>query len=269
MKPILVVVAFLTVLYLRAEENYKIYYEKAEHGYNIFVDNSEYCPISIEVNFTVQNLEIENGNNKTYIIKPSTTKELITKLTIINKTGAYGFSYSYSENVGDVLQDIYDKEFKYYLPFKKSTSYTIYQGYNGTFSHQNENSLDFTMPVGTPITAIRKGVVTKVIEKNNKNCGQEKCMKYNNYICIYHKDGTFVEYAHIKQNGSIVNVGDKVEQGQLIGYSGNVGYSTGPHLHLVVFFQKMKSRTTLKTKFLVSDNALIYLKEKETYSRDY
>lgn len=91
-----------------------------------------------------------------------------------------------------------------------------------------------------------------------------------NLIIIYHPDGTFAEYAHIKQNGSIVNIGDKVNQGEIIGYSGNVGWSTGPHLHLVVFLQKLNKRETLKTKFKTGNGDIIeYLGEKKEYIRNY
>jgi len=99
---------------------------------------------------------------------------------------------------------------------------------------------------------------------------KEKCKKYNNLIIIYHPDGTFAEYTHIKHNGSKVKIGDKVSKGQLIGYSGNVGWSSGPHLHLVIFNQNLDNRETLKTKFKTGDGSIIeYLVEKEEYSRNY
>ena len=48
---------------------------------------------------------------------------------------------------------------------------------------------------------------------------------------ILHADGSMGVYAHLKENGVYVRVGQKVSLGQQIGVSGNTGYSSGPHLH--------------------------------------
>ena len=95
-------------------------------------------------------------------------------------------------------------------------------------------------------------------------------MKFNNKLIIYHSDGSFVEYTHIKKNGAIVNVGDTVKAGQEIALSGNTGWSTGPHLHLVVFYQKMGKRKTIATKFLIDDGSKKeILTAKKIYSKNY
>ena len=86
---------------------------------------------------------------------------------------------------------------------------------------------------------------------------------------IYHSDGTFAEYTHIKNNGAEVNVGDQIKIGQFIGYSGDVGWATGPHLHFIVFFQRLKKRVTLKTKFLTQKGKpAISLVERQKYKRE-
>jgi murein DD-endopeptidase MepM/ murein hydrolase activator NlpD len=262
---------FLLIISLsNAENKVKIYYEQIENGYNIYADNEEFCPVSIKIDFNVSNLNIGGGNNRVYVINAKNKKQLLTSLKVSKKGKAYKFSYKYWTNYGKHNNKGYEKEYKYDLPFKAPNKFKIHQGYNGDFSHQNENSLDFTMPVGTELTAVREGVVIKVIEKNNKNCSKEECQKYNNLILIYHIDGTFAEYAHIKHNGSKVKVGDSVSKGQLIGYSGNVGWSTGPHLHLVIFNQNIDNRETLKTKFKTGDgDKNEYLVEKNEYIKKY
>ena len=270
MKKYIVLIIILLASIGNAQTEIKIYYEKINDEFRIYADNDEYCPVSVKIDFDLKNMEVEGGNHKVYVIEPKSRRQGLTKVEVSNKRLASNFKYKYWTNYGNHHQDKYDEGYSYDLPFKSSSEHRVYQGYNGTFSHQNSYALDITMPIGTDIMAIREGVVTEVVEKNTKNCGREECKKYNNKIIIYHPDGTFAEYTHIQQNGSIVEVGDKISKGQHIGYSGNVGWSTGPHLHLVVFKQKLFARETLETKFRTGDGTQTeYLVEKETYSRDY
>ena len=255
---------------LFAQENIKIYHETTSNGYAIYADNLEYCPISIELDLELTNMVSKDGKNTLFVVNSLQKKTLLTQISTVKKNMPSKFNYSYTSNLGDSKQHIPQENFDYFLPFETNSSFTIYQGYNGSFSHKNENSLDFTMPVGTPITAIREGVVVKLVESNNIACPEKECVKHNNYVIIYHPDGTFAEYTHLKKMGVEVNVGDKVTQGQLIGYSGNTGWSTGAHLHLMVYLQRLKNRETLKTKFKIGDGSKSeYLEEKINYSRNY
>ena len=51
---------------------------------------------------------------------------------------------------------------------------------------------------------------------------------------ILHDDGTMAMYAHLKPEGVLVRIGQRVHAGQPIGLSGNTGFTTGPHLHFAV-----------------------------------
>jgi len=88
------------------------------------------------------------------------------------------------------------------------------------------NGIDFGAPVGTPIIASAAGTV--IISKMNGawNGG------YGNYIVISHPNGTQTLYAHMSKG--TVSIGEQVSQSERIGYSGNTGLSTGPHLHFEI-----------------------------------
>ncbi len=252
-----------------AEKDFKVYFEKTEKGFEVYADNNEFCPISLKISFELLNMKSSKGNNKIFVVPARSKKVSLTQITKI-RNGKYKFSYKTRFNYGDHNSSVYDKTFKYNLPFEKGETFKVSQGYNGSFSHQGKNALDFKMDIGTKIMATRKGVVIRVVDTNNKTCPEEDCEKYNNLILIYHTDGTFAEYVHIKRNGAKVKVGDIVEKGQLIAESGNIGRSTGPHLHLVIFIQKIEERRTLKTLFLKNEgNTTGFLKEKKEYLKNY
>ena len=82
--------------------------------------------------------------------------------------------------------------------------------------------LDFGIPEGTPIRAAKGGTVVIAAYTGG----------YGNYTCIDHGGGLSTCYGH--QSGYAVSAGQSVDQGQVIGYSGNTGASTGPHLHFEV-----------------------------------
>lgn len=91
--------------------------------------------------------------------------------------------------------------------------------YHGRELH---SGLDMAAPSGTPIRAALAGTVTKSCRTGS----------YGNYTVIDHGNGMTTAYAH--QSERLVDVGDVVEAGEVIGLVGSTGNSTGPHLHLEV-----------------------------------
>ena len=129
------------------------------------------------------------------------------------------------------------RDYEYLLPLQQR-SFRIDQGFGGSFSHsdpQNRYAADFAADVGTPVLAARDGVVMQV-ENDFAKAGlnREKYGGRANFIRILHDDGTMALYAHLREEGALVRVGQRVRAGQQIGLSGNTGFTTGPHLHFVV-----------------------------------
>ncbi len=84
------------------------------------------------------------------------------------------------------------------------------------------SAIDISCPIGTTVVAAAGGTVIRATS-GGYNGG------YGSVIIISHPNGTQTIYAHLSKVD--VNVGQKVEQGQFIGRTGNTGKSTGPHLH--------------------------------------
>ncbi|KQY51338.1 hypothetical protein ASD14_09285 [Lysobacter sp. Root494] len=129
------------------------------------------------------------------------------------------------------------RDFEYLLPLQQR-GFRIDQGFGGGFSHndsQNRYAIDFAAEIGTPVLAAREGVVMQV-ENDFAKAGlnRERYGGRANFIRILHDDGTMALYAHLREEGVLVRVGQRVRAGQQIGLSGNTGFTTGPHLHFVI-----------------------------------
>jgi hypothetical protein len=124
------------------------------------------------------------------------------------------------------------KESPYRLPWRAGVRRLCVQGNRAIVSHRDweEFAYDFAMPVGSDVCAARGGFVV-LVEMSHDGNGFGLP---NNQIAIAHDDGSFGYYLHLKKCGNYVNVSDRVEQGQRIAASGNVGLSMLPHLHFQV-----------------------------------
>jgi len=127
-----------------------------------------------------------------------------------------------------------DSSYVYTLPFEKDKKVFLIQAYDSKMSHKNEIALDFKVKKGTRIYAAREGVVVSMREDSGKGGLKEENLSDGNFIIIKHSDSSSAMYWHLQKNGVLVNIGDTVQKQQLIGLSGNTGYSAFPHLHFEV-----------------------------------
>lgn len=131
--------------------------------------------------------------------------------------------------------------FAYQLPFD-ARRFSVGQAPQGRFSHrdaENRHAVDFTLPEGTPVLAARAGRVIRVQAGFSGNgLDPQRDRERANYVRIVHDDGSMAVYAHLQHEGVRVREGQQVQAGQLIGLSGNTGYSTAPHLHFAVQRQR-------------------------------
>ncbi|GCF95715.1 hypothetical protein NRIC_36060 [Enterococcus florum] len=143
-------------------------------------------------------------------------------------TGKYATDTQYNQKLNGLIETYelteYDKEGTdldvnvsgYAIPMAQ---YDI-SSHFGPRGREFHRGIDMAAPQGEPIYASKEGTVKKA----------EYHSSWGNYVVIDHPDGYSTLYAH--QSEYSVKAGEKVQQGDLIGFVGSTGNSTGPHLHL-------------------------------------
>ncbi len=139
----------------------------------------------------------------------------------VGKNIAYRFKDDYYNSAGQSLRREFLKS-----PLKV---YRISSGYSGSRYHpilkiyRPHKGVDYAAPAGTPVHALGEGTVTFAGWKGG----------YGKYVRIKHPNGFQTGYGHLSKIA--VKSGQKVSQGQIIGYVGATGLATGPHLHFEMF----------------------------------
>lgn len=120
---------------------------------------------------------------------------------------------------------------EYVLPFGVGGRFRISQGNCTVFSHQNtlRYSYDIEMPFGSPVTAVRDGVIHNI--RMDQPIGS-RGLTASNWVQVRHDDGNISEYVHLWPNSQFFQVGDRVVKGDTLALTGDTGdVGDFPHLH--------------------------------------
>ena len=206
-------------------------------------ENKRPFPITLSFRLKTANLDTLDKLPNTVVVSGNETL-VLARFEIIDRRKPVKLEPRFDWTAGS-MNAIHDDAVVYRLPYDSTRAYSILQGYGGRFSHEGDEhyTLDFNMRVGTPIHAARNGVVIDVVSHNDKGGWDNAFSRFANFIIIEHEDGTTGEYYHLSKNGAFVKIGDQVDEGQLIGLSGNTGHTAMPHLHFGVYRAAAWGRT--------------------------
>jgi murein DD-endopeptidase MepM/ murein hydrolase activator NlpD len=233
-------VLFFAAIAARAQdgEKVKVYTREEDGKYIVLADNAYIIPVWISLEFSsLVNMKVsEDLPYRALIPAQAQGKELFTMEPLpASRRRGYRITVNYAK--GDPAAVKPDENFLYLFPFEHGTKHRVTQGYNGAFSHQdqeNRYAIDFDFDMNTPVFAARGGLVFDVKKNSTRGGPSSAYNKDANFIAVLHDDGTVGNYVHLKAGGALVSPGERVEAAQLIGYSGNTGISSGPHLHFDV-----------------------------------
>ena len=197
---------------------------------NIALKNPVDCPLRVILGSQNEKLQAEFEKLNPIELSPKSD----TLITVLNIAGfEKNLSFDYKWYLGSLAKKIQNIELE--LPFPKGKKYKVIQGNNTNFTHNTDWSryaVDFDLKVNDTICAATSGVVVGVVDQYKYGGQGEQWKPFGNFITIYEPNsGIFTQYVHLTKEGSLVQVGDKIEQGQAIGLSGNTGQTNIEHLH--------------------------------------
>lgn len=223
---------------LKPAAKQRVWLEKSGDRSNpdFFILNHYPGPIEVEVDWERRENVVATPELPNRFVVASGKSGTLFKVAAADRYQSWRFTLQYRYVIGRPLAD-YLGETLYVPPIEASSRFQITQGFDGEFSHtdpQNRYAVDIMMPVDTPVYAARGGVVLEVESDYFGSGTQQAYADKANSIRILHDDGSMAVYAHLALEKAQAYPGLKVDAGQLIGYSGNTGLTTGPHLHFAV-----------------------------------
>lgn len=199
--------------------------------------NPTKIPYSVVINFSqLQNMTTSGGGNVTAIASPGRSKVATLKPTLAGQGTNYRYGYSFAKG------NVYGKtkfDPVYLIPVSEGTEVKAILNNNISKTLKKEEGYEtyvgvsFIFDKPTSIVAPRKGVIAEMkmdytTEKENLNFSADE-----NYIEIYHEDGTITKLMVFKAGSEKVEVGDLVLPGQVLAESGGENYQQGPHIRIV------------------------------------
>lgn len=193
-------------------------------------------PYSVVMNFSqLQNMSTPGGGNVTALASPGRSKVATLKPTLAGQGTNYRYSYSFAKGNVYGKSKIYPI---YLIPVPEGTRVKGILNYNIAKTLKKEEyekyvGISFNFEKPTLIAAPRKGVIAEMkmdyaTDKESLSFSAEE-----NYIEIYHEDGTITKLMVLKSGSAKVEVGDLVLPGQILAESGGENYQQGPHVRMV------------------------------------
>ena len=226
--------------------------------------------LTITLDADVENVELSTPLPVTAIFEGSQTQTVV-KLKRARAGQAWSYKNVRTRWHWGTPRAVHDDSVVYLLPFAPGRPVQVLQGYDGDYSHTGmmRYAVDFDLPEGSPVHAARGGVVVEVVQHFTA-AGTDASYRQQdraNRVLVRHEDNTLAYYGHLKPNAAVVKEGQYVKPGQLLGLSGNTGFSQGPHLHFEV--RKLmdgKQAVTLPIRFRTEQGLGVPMEKGKRYT---
>ncbi len=230
---------------------------EVQNGVDVYAKNHLGNDMAVTIKYSEASNVVSQPAWPYSVTVPGHQEVLLGRVRRNRSNQGWRFNYRYFWNYGS-LEARHDDSQVYSLPYASGQSYSIIQGFHGSFSHtgDDEYAIDFNLPLHSPVLACREGKVVHVEEGFGTGAATQAYRNRANLVRVRHSDGTIGEYDHLYQDEVVVEEGQQVNRGDLLGYSGSSGFSTGPHLHFCVYSAKDgHSRRSYPIYFRVSGSS--------------
>jgi hypothetical protein len=222
---------------------------RSREGASLGIENRCHVPLTVEITLhSLLNLEPDRERPIRVVLEPGQHEAPFVHLRAKRKaTWSYGTSI---EAIPGRSPAVHDDSVRYAFPFGGSDPQVCVQGPREKPTHTGTFAFDFAMPIGTPIVAARGGIVASTVDGYDEGSAESaRFLERSNSVVVLHDDGTIAGYGHLRR-GLAVTEGDRVAVGQLLGWSGNSGYSSGAHLHFEVGIPQFPLTETIPILFV-------------------
>lgn len=240
----------------QAKEGYpfRVVTENFGHFHRILAINEGPAPIAAKVEVTTEGNAATDRPWPAYVTVPAGQSLPLGRVFRARDNGqGYSVRTSASFRIGD-FNASHAPDVVYRLPFADGLAFQIGQAFGGPVtSHTTPDSrhaVDITMPEGTLVLAARAGTVAEVESSFTEGGKVDYLRSRANGVVVTHDDGTMGRYGHFTPGRQLVKPGQRVQAGTPLGYSGNTGYSSGPHLHFAVTRVVVTSLGTIEEESL-------------------
>jgi hypothetical protein len=202
-------------------------------AYDITAFNNGNAPVSVTIGIdpaSSQNIATDKTLPFTAVVTPESDQALV-RIGPKMKNEAYNFRYAYSWNIGDYTA-IHNCPEHYRFPFGNDVKAFASVGGNATTSAYTRYAVIFSMPVGTPVLAARKGIVVRIKTDN---------------VDILHDDSTIASYSHLGKISEGIIAGKAVSTEDVIGEAGTTSDQKEGFIQLSVWRPELRPAASLKT----------------------